>query len=219
MENIASHFYYVKVFIAVLVLVNPLEGIPFFLTNTSQLTPEQRSLIAKKSATAVLVILISALFFGKYILMLFGISNASFSFSGGVIIFLIAINMVIGKSDTGEKSLPKDPTLDMSDIAIVPIAIPLLAGPGAISSMMVYGSRSSGIWEDLIICGIAFLIAVAVKLSLDGAAKMQKILGDTGIKVLTKISGLLVAAIAIEMIYRATVQFIEYYSKAASTLN
>jgi len=213
MEHVGGNFYYIKVFIALMILVNPFEGIPLFLSKTNHCTPDEKTAIAKKTSLAVFLVLVLSLFFGRYVLQLFGITIASFSLAGGIIIFLIAIDMVLGKSDSGEKSMPNDSTNNPSDIAIVPLAIPLLAGPGAISSVIVYGSTSRGIADDLILAVIVLLVGIAVRISLRAASKMERFLHDTGVKVLTKISGLLVAAIAVEMIFHALIQVIPSLSK------
>lgn len=199
--------YYIKVFIAIFVLVNPIEGIPLFLSKTHNLTKEEKIAIAKKTSIAVFVILIISLFFGKYVLELLGISLPSFSLAGGIIIFLISIQMVIGKSDSADKSIPGDSS-QTDDIAIVPLATPLLAGPGAISSVIVYGSRSPGLIDDIFLCAVVVIVAVVVWLALKAATTMEKTLNQTGIKVMTKISGLLVSAIAIELIFTALIKLI-----------
>ncbi len=193
--------YYIKIFIALAVLVNPIEGIPIFIANTRGSTRQQKIYIARKTSAAVFVILIISLFFGRYLLELFGISTPSFSLAGGIIIFIIALQMVLGKSDSGEKSLPDSPAEDNSDIAIVPLAIPLLAGPGAISSIIVYGSKSAGIGEDIILSGIVLLIAFFILFSLSATTRLEKALNPTRVKIITKLSGLLVAAIAMELIF------------------
>ncbi len=198
---------YIKIFVALMVLVNPVEGLPIFITNTRDLSREQKIAIAKKTSIAVFIILIISLFLGRYLLELFGIGIPSFSVAGGIIIFLIAVNMVIGTS-SGEKAIPNDPNQDQGDIAVVPLATPLLAGPGAISSMIVYGSRNNGLWEDVVLSIIVVLVAGAVWFALSAATRLDKTLNATGIKVLTKISGLLVAAIAIELIVTGLKQMI-----------
>ncbi len=206
--------YYIKIFIALIVLVNPIEGIPLFLNNTNNLSRDQKILIAKKTSIAVFIILFVSLFAGRYVLELFGISIGSFSFAGGIIIFLIAVNMVIGKSsDSGEKSLPGQPPKNQEDISVVPLATPLLAGPGAISSMIVYGSKSTGIIEDVLLCVIVISVSTGVWLSLKAATRMERTLHETGVKVLTKISGLLVAAIAVELIFAGLKQMLPSLAK------
>ena len=131
----------------------------------------------------------------------------NFSLAGGIIIFLISIQMVIGKSDSADKSIPGDSS-QTDDIAIVPLATPLLAGPGAISSVIVYGSRSPGLIDDIFLCAVVVIVAVVVWLALKAATTMEKTLNQTGIKVMTKISGLLVSAIAIELIFTALIKLI-----------
>ncbi|MDZ4711541.1 MAG: NAAT family transporter [bacterium] len=205
--------YYIKIFIAIIVLVNPVEGIPLFLSKTHTNSREEKIAIAKKTAFAVFIILIISLFLGRYVLELFGISIASFTLAGGIIIFLISIQMVIGKTDSGEKSLPGDQTGANEDVAIVPLATPLLAGPGAISSVIVYGSRSPGLWEDLILSIIVIVVAFVVWLALNASTRMEKALNETGIKVMTKISGLLVTAIAIELIFSSLLKIVPALAK------
>lgn len=204
--------YYIKVLIAILVLVNPFEGVPVFISSTSNLSRQQKSAIAKKTSIAVFIILIISLFLGKYVLELFGISIPSFSLAGGIIILIIALQMVLGKSNSGEKSLPSDPNQDMSDIAVVPLAIPLLAGPGAISSIIVYGSRSTGIVDYIVLSSIVLLVAMIVMASLNATTRMEKVLTSTRVKIITKISGLLVAAIAVELIFSSVINLIKQHS-------
>ncbi|MEO8446682.1 MAG: NAAT family transporter [bacterium] len=205
--------YYIKIFIAIIVLVNPVEGIPLFLSKTHTNSRDEKIAIAKKTSFAVFIILIISLFLGRYVLELFGISIASFTLAGGIIIFLISIQMVIGKTDSGEKSLPGDPAEANEDVAIVPLAIPLLAGPGAISSVIVYGSQSAGLWQDLILSIVVIVVAFVVWLALNASTRMEKALNETGIKVMTKISGLLVTAIAIELIFSSLLKIVPALAK------
>lgn len=179
------------------VLVNPLEGIPLFLNRTSEMTKEQKKDIAKRTATAVLIVLIIALFVGKYLLELLAIGIPAFSVGGGTVIFIIALQMVLG---TPVKPSADSGNSGISDFAIVPLAIPLLAGPGPISSLILYGSKTTSWIDYLMLTCIVLLVAIGVYISLNAAAKMQRYLGTTGMNVLTKVSGLLVAAIAVELI-------------------
>ncbi|MCY7363310.1 MAG: MarC family protein [Ignavibacteria bacterium] len=205
--------YYIKVFIAIFVLVNPIEGIPLFLSRTGKLSREQKLAIARKTAVAVFIILIIALYLGRYLLEIFGIGIPAFTLAGGVIIFLVALDMVLGKSSSADKDVPDDPNQNPADIAVVPLAMPLLAGPGAISSVILYGSKSPGIEGDMILTGIVFLVGVAVALSLNAAATMQKVMNATSINVMTKVTGLLVAAIAVQLIFSGLQQMIPSLGK------
>jgi multiple antibiotic resistance protein len=200
MENLTE---YLKVFIAVFVLVNPLEGIPIYLAKTQGLTNAQRLAIARTTSIAIAIILWVTLAMGHLVLQLLGISVGAFTVAGGIIIFLIALKMVLGPSggDLGGSSGPAD-----GSFAIVPLAIPLLAGPGPISSVIVYSSKGitgqgASFGDDLVLAGIILVVAVAAFLSLAVADPARRLLGDTGINVFTRIAGILVAAIALGLIH------------------
>jgi multiple antibiotic resistance protein len=200
MENLTE---YLKVFIAVFVLVNPLEGIPIYLAKTQGLTNAQRLAIARTTSIAIAIILWVTLAMGHLVLQLLGISVGAFTVAGGIIIFLIALKMVLGPSggDLGGSSGPAD-----GSFAIVPLAIPLLAGPGPISSVIVYSSKGitgqgASLGDDLVLAGIILVVAAATFLSLAVADPARRLLGDTGINVFTRIAGILVAAIALGLVH------------------
>ncbi len=200
MENLTE---YLKVFIAVFVLVNPLEGIPIYLAKTQGMTNAQRLAIARTTSIAIAIILWVALAMGHVVLQLLGISVGAFTVAGGIIIFLIALKMVLGPSggDLGGSSGPAD-----GSFAIVPLAIPLLAGPGPISSVIVYSSKGitgqgASLGDDLVLAGIILVVAAATFLSLAVADPARRLLGDTGINVFTRIAGILVAAIALGLVH------------------
>ena len=199
MENLTE---YLKVFIAVFVLVNPLEGIPIYLARTQGLSTAQRLAIARTTSIAIAIILWVALALGHVVLQLLGISVGAFTVAGGIIIFLIALKMVLGPTggDLGGSG-PAD-----GSFAIVPLAIPLLAGPGPISSVIVYASKGitgqgASLGDDLVLAGIILVVAIASFLSLAVADPARRLLGDTGINVFTRIAGILVAAIALGLVH------------------
>ena len=187
-----------KALIAIVVLINPLEGIPIFLSRTSGMSPAQRLQVARKASLTVLTLLLGALVAGKAILFLFGIQITTFSIAGGVIILLIALQMVL------EPPKPAAPD-GGGDIAIVPLGTPLLAGPGPISSVIVYSSKGIGsggaIWmSDGVLLALIVAAAAITYFSLRMAMPVGRVLGVTGINVLTRLAGILVAAIALQMI-------------------
>ena len=189
-----------KALIAIIVLINPLEGIPLFLARTSTLTEVSRFGVARRASLTVLALLLGAMAGGKAILYLFGIEIATFTIAGGIIILLIALKMVL------EPPKPEtSPAEGTGDIAIVPLGTPLLAGPGPISSVIVFSSKGIGpggsIWiSDVILLLLIALAAAITYLSLRMALPVGKWLGPTGINVLTRLAGILVAAIALQMI-------------------
>lgn len=203
MEIAQGIAYYIKIFISIFVLVNPLEGIPVYLASTSTMPVEQKQKIAKTAAVGVAIILLIALFLGKAILQVFAITIPAFTLAGGTIIFLIALKMVLGDDNDSPAATPTK-----KNIAIVPLATPLLAGPGPISSVILYATQSTSIWNDLMISVVIIIVAIATWLALRGSAKMQVYLKENGVDVLTRISGILVAAIAVEMIISGLLQLI-----------
>lgn len=189
-----------KTLIAIVVLINPLEGIPLFLARTSTMGDAARMTVARKASLTVLALLLGAMAGGKAILYLFGIQIATFTIAGGIIILLIALKMVLEapKQDTSTAG-------SAGDFAIVPLGTPLLAGPGPISSVIVFSSKGIGQHGPLWISDVVLLVLIAVSalmtyLSLRTAVPVGRWLGPTGINVLTRLAGILVAAIALQMI-------------------
>lgn len=194
---------YLKVFVAVLVLVNPPEGIPIYLAMSRGLSEGERGDAARQAAIAVTLILLGALVIGRELLAILGISIGAFTAAGGVLIFLIALEMVLGPA-AASKPASADPA-SRQRFAIVPLAIPLLAGPGAISSVVVFASRGFGhagpsLGGDAVLAAVIVVVGIATWASLRAAAVLQRFLGDTGIDVMTRISGILVAAIAVGLL-------------------
>ena len=178
-------------------LVNPLEGIPIYLARTQGMPNAQRLAVARTTSTAVAIVLWVSLALGHMVLQVLGISVGAFTLAGGVIIFLIALKMVLGTARSDPGHGPAD-----GSFAIVPLAIPLLAGPGPISSVIVYASKGitghgASLTDYLALAVIIVVVAVATFLSLAVADPARRLLGDTGINVFTRISGILVAAIAV----------------------
>jgi multiple antibiotic resistance protein len=188
-----------KALVAIVVLINPLEGIPLYLAKTAGMDSGARVAVAFKASLTVAALLIGALFCGKAILYWFGIEIATFTIAGGLIILLIALKMVLGPARNDDAGQPA------GDIAIVPLGTPLLAGPGPISSVIVYSGKGIGgagpMWmSDLILLGIIVTAALITYGSLRLALPVGRSLGPTGINVLTRLAGILVTAIALQMV-------------------
>lgn len=195
---------YLKVFIALYVLVNPLEGLPIFLARTETLDPRARLRVSRTAAIGVVCIMLITLALGRGILELFSISIGDFTLAGGIIVFLIALKMVLGPAQSADAA-HKMTSDELRGFGIVPLATPLLAGPGVISAVIVYASKGptgQGCTpvDYAILSAIIVAIGVATALALRAADPLKMVLGETGIEVSTRVSGILVAAIAIGMI-------------------
>jgi multiple antibiotic resistance protein len=202
---------YLKVFIAIYVLVNPLEGIPVFLARTQSMPPADRRMVARVAAIGVTVILLATLLAGQGILSLFGIGVGAFATAGGIIIFLVALKMIAGDISAQPPEQEEDVTASGRRFALVPLAMPLLAGPGVICSVIVYatkGPKDQGCtpMDYLILSGIILAVGLATWAALRAADPLRRFLGETGIEVSTRISGILIAAIAVELFHEGVVR-------------
>jgi multiple antibiotic resistance protein len=191
---------YGELLVALWVLINPIGAVPIFLALTED-RPAERYHIGFVAAGAVGVILIACVFVGRELLRVFGIDIPSFRIAGGLLLLLVAFAMMRtpnhGPQETSENwqgSTARD------SVAVVPLAIPILAGPGAISTVIVYAHRSASFSHQMLICAIIIVVAASALVVLRFAPIMASLVGRTGMRVFTQIMGLIVAAIAVEFI-------------------
>ena len=191
---------YLKACIALFVLIDPIGAIPVYLSVTPNYTPAEHRSTVWRIALATTLILLGALAIGGPALTLLGISIPAFRVAGGLLILLMALGMMRAIPG-GARQIPEEASADTEkpDIAIVPMATPLLAGPGAIGAMIVYGHIKASIVNYLVLAAIAVLVGGGTWLALRMAAPIGARLGKTGINVVTRIMGLLLAALAVEM--------------------
>ncbi|MDA8161929.1 MAG: YchE family NAAT transporter [Desulfobacteraceae bacterium] len=194
-------FEYMKFFIGLLSIVNPIGAIPIFINITNNQTPEVRHRTAGIAAFATILVLFISLVAGDAILYFFGISIPSFRVAGGILVLLMAISMM--HAHVSPAIHTKEEAQDVADkdsVAIVPLGIPLLAGPGAISTVILYAHRSSDPVHYLILGIIIIIVSVITWLCLRSASLVTSLIGKTGINVFTRIMGLIMAAIGVEFI-------------------
>ena len=182
-------------------LVDPLAAIPSFLAITLGADPERRRRMARKGALTCFIVLTTFAVCGQLIFRLFGITLPAFEIAGGVILLLIGLDMLQAKrSATQEASGDTEEGAAKEDAGIVPIGIPMLAGPGSISTVMVLVGQVSSIWrwEMGAILGSIVLTSLISYWVLAGAGRVLKMLGETGIRVLVRVMGLLLVALAMQ---------------------
>ena len=191
---------YGKLLVALWALVHPLGAIPIFLSLTER-RPAERRHIGLVAATAVGAILIACVFVGQALLQAFGIHIPSFRIAGGLLILFVALAMMQTPGH-GTQEAPVNPQGSIPDrsVAVVPLAIPILAGPGAISTVIVYAHQSASLGHHLLICAIIVAVAASALVVLRLAVTIASLIGPTGMQVFTQIMGLLIAAIAVEFI-------------------
>lgn len=192
-----------KPLIALLAIVNPIGVVPFFLHFTQNLSPVQQQHTIRVSAfTAFVVIAMSALA-GMKIIELFGISLPSFQVGGGILILISSIQMLNAQPTEGRKEdLTEGATKAGAgaSIAVVPLTIPLLTGPAAISTMVIYGEKATLWWESAVLVGYGVVVSLAIFAVFSASRRIASILGQTGINVMTRLMGLILAALAVELL-------------------
>jgi len=192
---------YVKILVALLAVINPVGAIPIFITLTPGEDREARQKIAKTSSLSATLILLLALFSGEWMLAFFGISVSSFRVGGGILILLMAVSMLHAQlSPTVQTKEEAEESDRKQDIAIVPFATPLLAGPGAMSTVVLEAHKASGVGHYASISLAIILVGACIWAALHLAPWISQRLGKTGINIFTRIMGLILAAIAVEFI-------------------
>ncbi len=191
----------IKILVSILAIVNPLGAIPVFLSLCGERSPKEANTIARVTALSVGLVLIISTWAGKPLLAFFGIGIPSFRVGGGLLILLMAIAMMHAKQSRAKRSPEEeDADSDKEDVAVVPLAIPLLAGPGAISLVVVAGEQAADLTDRLLISLCILVVATIVWITLLLAEPIGKRLGITGLNIATRIMGLLLSAIGIQMI-------------------
>ena len=187
---------------AVFFVVDPLANVPIFLSVTRGSSADERRRIAARAALAAWVILCMFALAGGLIFRAFGISLGAFKIAGGIMLLLMAIDMMRAQSSpTRTTAAEQDESRDRDEIAIVPLAIPMLAGPGAIATVMVLMSRAA--WQPIATGAVFVAITVtcgAAWLLMRYASRAEAFLPKTLLHAFERIMGLLLAAIAVEFV-------------------
>jgi multiple antibiotic resistance protein len=183
-------------------LVDPFAAIPSFLAITRSADPARRKRMARKGALTAFIVLTSFAIAGQLIFRLFGITLPAFEIAGGLILLLIGLDMLQARrSQTQETSGDTEEAAAKEDAGIVPLGIPMLAGPGAISSVMILVGQAPSIWHwqmGAILGSIAITSLVSYWV-LAGAGRVREVMGETGIRILVRIMGLLLVALAMQL--------------------
>ena len=193
-----------KPLVTLLAIVNPLAIVPFFIRYTQTFSAAQRrNTIQVSSFSAFVVIAISALA-GLQILEFFGISLASFQVGGGMLLLTSALNMLNAqpaeaKTSTHELEDGVEKAAMGASIAVVPLTIPLLTGPATMSTVVIYADKAKTVLQMGTLVGYGVVVALATALCFSLAQPIARVLGKTGINVMTRLMGLILAALAVEV--------------------
>jgi multiple antibiotic resistance protein len=191
---------------AVFFIVDPFAATPAFLAMTAGYEHVRRKQMARRAALTCLVILSVFATVGKYLFRLFGITLPAFKFAGGLLLLLVALDMLQARrSRTRETPEEQSDACEIEDVGIIPMGIPILAGPGSISTVMVLVGQAPR-WRDatpvLVGIGITSLVCYIVLASAD---RVEAVLGEIGIRIVTRLMGLMLTAIAFQFFVSALV--------------
>ena len=188
-------------FTSVLFIVDPFAVIPTFLAMTARDTPQQRRVLARRGAWTCAITLIAFALGGSIIFKIFGITIGAFKIAGGVLIGLNALDMVQARrSQQRETPVEKAEGIQKEDIGILPLGVPMLAGPGAISTVMVLALGAKSAAATVAVYASIVLTALITYLVLSAASMVERRLGQTGMRILTRLMGLVLSAIAVQFI-------------------
>jgi len=180
-------------------LVDPFAAVPSFLSITAGDTPEHRRRTAKRASWTCFIVLSTFAAIGSYIFKLFGLTLPAFEIAGGIILLLVGLEMLQAKRSPTQETQPEtEEGMRKEEAGIVPLGIPMLAGPGAISTVMVLMGPQSELWRAVPVFTAIGITAFVSYLVLAGADRVSRIMGETGIRIMMRVMGLLLTAIAVQ---------------------
>ena len=193
--------YFTNTFVKFFFLLTPFFALSAFLAMSAKHSERQRRKLALRIALSVCAIVLIIFFFGNYIYLLAGITINSFRVGGGALLFLTSVSLVHGKIADG--ALSKE-----DDIAVVPLSIPIIAGPGTIGALLVLSSDAAVVRQKLLSLAAVFTAILCVSAILFLAARIERAMGRKGIVILSKLTGLILAALSAEMIFTGIKEFL-----------
>jgi len=192
-----------KPLVALLAIVNPIGVVPFFIHFTRDFSSEQRARTIRVSAFSAFVVIAVSALAGLKVIEFFSISLASFQVGGGTLLLISSLQMLNAqpaearKDDVDEGASKADAG---ASIAVVPLTIPLLTGPATISTLVIYAEKTRHWWELAVLVGYGVVVGIVTFIVFSMAGRIARALGQTGINIMTRLMGLILAALAVELL-------------------
>lgn len=191
----------VKFLVAMIIMMNPLGSLSIFLQLTHKSSVTHQRTIALRCGLAITIIMVLTIWVGSQFLELLGITIASFRFAGGIILLLTGLSMLQSKespiSHTPEDDVAAE---ERHSLAVVPLALPIIIGPGSISTLIIASNDYADPLLKLWICALCLILAIGMGLILYFGSAIAKFVGESVIKVITRIMGMIIMAIAVGML-------------------
>lgn len=201
---------FIFLFAALFSVLNPIGTVPIFVGLTQDYTKKERSRVSLLTAINVFIILIISFFIGQYVLTFFGITITALRIAGGIIIASSGFSLLNGKfsKNRGINKQVQEDILNRNEIALTPLAMPMLAGPGSISLLITFYQEHNSTHEIIVSSTAIFAVAIIIFLILRSAHYLAKILGQSGIVAISRIIGFLTIAIGIQYIISSVLSII-----------
>ena len=204
-----------KPLVTLIAIVNPLAIVPFFMHYTQGFSRTQSRETIRVASFSVLCVISICAVFGLAVLGFFGISLASFQVGGGLLMLTSALSMINARTAEAaahdddvqaidDTTKPADPS--RHSVAVVPLTIPLLTGPATMSTVVIYAEQAESFWQHAALIGYGIIIAGLTFACFSAASGISRILGQTGINVMTRLMGLILATLSVEVIAKGLVQ-------------
>jgi multiple antibiotic resistance protein len=200
---VADFYFYVAIVVSIFAIVDPVGTLPFYVTLTGGFSESDRAVILRRAVLVLAAVLGVFALFGRFLFLAFGFTLASFEIAGGAILFMVAYDMLRGEitrvrlsSEDREEAIAR-----RDELSVVPLGIPLLAGPGAISTVMIYeGAASSDLFAVLATFVAIGVTSVATFFILRDGSRILNALGRVGVMAMTRVFGLLLAAVGVQFV-------------------
>ena len=201
---------FINEFVMMWVLIDPIGTVPVFLMVTASMKEEHRRMIATRAIILSAVILVGFLFGGHFLLRVLGIPLPSFQIAGGIVLFLFALTMIFGpsKAEQEKEEHGGSPLEQAKSVAVFPLAIPSIASPGAMLGVVLLNdSERLQARSSLLDLLVIFLVLGVTLIFMYSAKQILRVIGDSGASVLSRIMGLILAAVAVDSVLTAVAQF------------
>ena len=195
----------IQSFLTLFVVMDPIALVPAFLGMAGTRPRDEQLRLARKAVIVAGSVMLFFALLGKEFLRYLGINLDAFRVSGGVLLFLMALDMVFARaSGARETSEEESEAKSREDISVFPLGIPLIAGPGTLSSIMILTGKSTSLISDIAVILVAFVVLGLCYLALRGAPRVIQVIGKTGVNVISRVLGVLLAALAVQYIADGT---------------
>lgn len=199
--------FFITSFVTLFVIIDPIGLTPMFVALTQGMSPKQRRTIAIRATLVSAGILAAFAVFGEALLGFIGISMAAFKIAGGILLLLTALDMLFERRSKRREDTADDEDEDFDDPSVFPLAIPLIAGPGSIATVILLAGATPGYTGLGVSLAVMFLVLVVTFIFFQAASPLERMLGKTGINVVSRLLGMLLAALAVQFMLNGLKDF------------